>query len=113
MGIDRKAFEEVLADAKKKPSAYEIAFHRTWYITAKRLASWGFSEPFQMVFDNSEEHSMRFYSALRKMKRERKDIRDGVSGISFCDDRFMMPLQAADLLACATVREWRRGLATA
>ena len=32
-----------------------------------------------------------------------------MTGICFGDDRFIQPLQAADLLACTTVREMRRG----
>jgi hypothetical protein len=52
---------------------------------------------------------MRFYSAYRKLKRLHLEIREGLSGIAFADDRFAVPLQAADLLACATVREVRKG----
>jgi hypothetical protein len=37
------------------------------------------------------------------------DVRDAVCSITFADDRFVGALHAADLLACATVREHRRG----
>jgi len=51
---------------------------------------------------------MRFHSAHKNLRRRNKTVRDNVSSIAFADDRFVTPLQAADLLACATVKQMRK-----
>jgi hypothetical protein len=109
IGIDGSAFREVFTAEKKKPPPEEFCFYRVMKRTIARclVPDWQGMLPLHLVFDDSE-HSMRFYKAYRHVKSRHIEVREAVCSIAFADDRFVGALNAADLLACATVREHRR-----
>jgi hypothetical protein len=109
VGIDGAAFRRVFADEKKKPPPEEFCFYRAMKLSVERclIPNWQGMLPLSLVFDDSE-HSMKFYSAYRAVRMRAVEVREAVCSISFADDRFVGALHAADLLACATVREHRR-----
>ena len=109
VGVDAQVYKEVLAGQRKKPSAEGFAFERIVHLCRKVLEPLPDGLPFHLVFDDCEEHSMKFYGQLRDLKARRPAIRAGVAGISFCNDNVIPQLQAADLLACATLREFPLG----
>ena len=61
-----------------------------------------------LIFDQEEGQSVDCLKLLNKIKKERGDIRERVSGICFCDRRNYQPLQAADLIAYLTKKEMER-----
>ncbi len=61
-----------------------------------------------LIFDQDEGQSVECLRLLNKIKRQRGDIRDRISGICFCDRRNYQPLQAADLIAYLTKKEMER-----
>jgi hypothetical protein len=107
VGIDGAAFRQLFATEKTSPE--EFLFYRIMRRTIARclIPNWQGMLPLHLVFDDPE-HSMRFYSAYRQIKSRMREVRDAVCSIAFADDRFVGALHAADLLACATVREHRR-----
>jgi hypothetical protein len=110
VGIDAVAFREVFAEERKKPPPEEFCFYRVMRRAVERclIPAWQGMLPLSLIFDDSE-HSMRFYSAYRAVRSRNVEVREAVCSITFADDRFIGALHAADLLACATVREQRRG----
>jgi hypothetical protein len=46
--------------------------------------------------------------AFTKLRKKSQNLRDRLGSITFADDRFFQPMQAADLLACITLREQHR-----
>lgn len=112
IGVDAASYRFILAGEHKKAPPEDFCFFRVVRRAAGRCVSrdWeGRGLPLSLVFDDSEAHSMRFYGAYRKLRQRSPALREAVCSISFADDRFYTPLQAADLLACATVREYRKG----
>src|SRR5271167_1563620 len=83
IGLDSVAFREVLAYESKKQSPEDWCFYRAVKRTLGRCALWEWGLPVSLVFDDAEEHSMRFYGAYRKLRRAKAEIRDALCAISF------------------------------
>ena len=62
-----------------------------------------------LTFDYSQEDSLELLEAFIRLKKERPSLVGSVKSVSFADDKFFYPLQAADLLANLTNRYWREG----
>jgi hypothetical protein len=55
-----------------------------------------------------EHHSaMHLYGAFASLRKD-EILRNRLGSITFADDRFFQPLQAADLLACITLKEQKK-----
>jgi hypothetical protein len=108
VGVDRKAYDAVVSQGGgKKKSAEVFCFERLLRRTMLALQPWddnGHGHKMALVFDDDERTSMSFYGSLRDLKFNYRELRDEVVSITFANDRFFNPLQAADLLACATQR---------
>jgi hypothetical protein len=111
VGLDSAAFKEIFLAERNKPKPELFCFYRAVRLTIQRslIPGWQGAFPMIMVFDDAHEHSMRFYRAYREIRSRSSHARASFAGICFADDRFVPALQAADLLACATVREYKRG----
>ncbi len=62
-----------------------------------------------LTFDYSQEDSVDILETWIKLKKERRELLGSIKCVSFADDQFFYPLQAADLLANLTTRYWREG----
>jgi hypothetical protein len=111
VGMDANAFKEIFDGEKRKPKPELFCFYRVMRLVLQRalIPAWRGALPMVMVFDDAHEHSMRFYRAYREIRSRAPEAREAFSAICFADDRFVPSLQAADLLAVATVRENKRG----
>jgi hypothetical protein len=77
VAVDSIAFRDVFRSEKKKPAPEEFCFHRVMQETLSGCEKFKdrLNLPIAIVFE----------------------IREGLSWIAFADDRFAVPLQAADL----------------
>jgi len=88
------AFQEVLNQAMVHVEAF--------------AKSSGLNVGLGLIFDQDERQSLEAVKLLNKIKKERKDIRDRITGICFCDRRKYNPIQAADFIAYEAKKELER-----
>jgi len=62
-----------------------------------------------LVFDDDEQYSRTCYSLLCELKKRVPAIKRCIVNISFADDQWYYPLQAADLLSYASCNELKKG----
>jgi hypothetical protein len=94
VGVDGRAYRDILEPYPKHVAAAPFCLERLLSRVHRRVVEWEMDdEPVRMTFDDSEKDSPKLY----------------VASISFADDRFFLPLQAADLLGCAITQERRKG----
>jgi hypothetical protein len=107
--IDATKYRE-LAKAMdyKATNPWEFLFLRVMRRTADAVRNWPDGWPPVLIFDDSQ-NSSRFLGLYQKLKTSRETFAHNVEGIMFADDRMVVPLQAADLLACITKREYAKG----
>jgi hypothetical protein len=65
--------------------------------------------PFSLIFDENEAYAMKCYSFICKLRHRDSFIKESIASVSFANDYFFYPLQAADILAYATQNELRKG----
>lgn len=110
VGVDGAAYRETLSDLPKKVSAEEFCFERLLSRIHGAIGAWDAeSEFFECTFDDSEKTAQKFLSIWQRIKRHKRVSSRMLTAISFADDKFVLPLQAADLLACALTQEVRKG----
>ena len=87
-----------------------FCFSRVIKLTVRGLQSWGdAAPPFAMAFDDSQK-ALACHGALQRLKCTKLEVKDSVAAYSFADDRHIQCLQAADMLACLTTKEYGKGL---
>jgi len=105
--VDASAIAK-LKNYKPKISPLMFCFYRVVRMTVIRARAWRADDiPFAIVFDDSQE-AIDWHKAMRELKRNRKEVKESVSAYSFADDRYIQCLQAADMFACLTTKEYRK-----
>lgn len=61
----------------------------------------------QLHFDEDETYSVQCYRRISRLRKIRPEVKRLVGSITFADDEWFAPLQAADILANLTNRYWR------
>ncbi len=103
------AESEALRSVGADPSPFQFCMFRAIRRTVDELRGWGEGTiPFAMNFDDSSE-ALECHKAVLDLRRHRTEVADSVGAYSFANDQHIQPLQAADLLACITTKEYRRG----
>jgi hypothetical protein len=105
VGIDSASYRELTRDVQKPKKAHVFCFERIMRKVKDRLEKWEDNDPVAMVFDDVESYAMQCYSAFCKIKRAHPALKSTFTAISFADDKFVLPLQAADVLSCAINKE--------
>jgi hypothetical protein len=108
VGVDAKALREVTAGDKKRVSPLVFCFMRVLRNLIDHSGILSPGEIMSLVLDDSESSAMKLYGTLKTLKRLHPEVRNRVGAITFADDRFFQPLQAADLAACIGIRELKR-----
>lgn len=62
-----------------------------------------------LVFDDDEQYSKACYGLLCELKKRVPVVKETIVNISFADDLWYYPLQAADLLSYASCNELKKG----
>lgn len=105
VGLDSRAYREITAGVEKRKKPHVFCFERILRLVKDRLTAWGYPGNVAMVFDDIEAYAMQCYHAYCVIKQAYPDLKRLFTGIAFADDVYTLPLQAADLLACASNKE--------
>ncbi|HWZ74525.1 MAG TPA: DUF3800 domain-containing protein [Casimicrobiaceae bacterium] len=107
--VDATKYRELVkANRRKMTGPSEFLFMRVLKRTVDAMKNWPEDWPLILIFDDSHESS-RFLGLYQALKASREVFANNVEGIMFADDRMVVPVQAADLLACITKREYAKG----
>jgi hypothetical protein len=107
IGVDSRAFGQIFLQDKKKISCPMFAFDRLLSYAIESMQNAGVDEPISLLVDDSS-HAMRFYGLWRKAREIHSFARKYLCSITFADDKNIVPLQAADLVAAIVLREHQR-----
>jgi hypothetical protein len=108
IGVDAKAYKELAARERKKPTAERFCFYRLLHRVISRSAQLAPEMHLSLFFGDAAEYSIKFSSALHDFKTRKRAIRNTVASISFANAAMLLPLQAANLLATLTSHEMRK-----
>lgn len=112
IGVDTKAFRDVTkpyrAKARKIDDPYDFCFVRILKHLVLSASKRGINEHIALVVDDNEAKSMAYYQHYRQVGQKDKELRNRICSIAFGDDRVILPLQAADMLAWITSQEMRK-----
>jgi hypothetical protein len=109
VGIDAGHFRTLLEGEQKKIKPEVFCFQRVLRLVTERLREWQVTDDYDLFFDDAPHYAMKLYSFLCDLKRIDSEARNRIRAIAFGKDEKWPPLQAADLLCCATAREQRLG----
>jgi hypothetical protein len=109
VGIDAAHFRGILADQRKRIKPEVFCFQRILRLVTEKLREWQIADDYDLFFDDVPHYAMKLYSFLCDLKHIDSEARDRIRTIAFGKDEKWPPLQAADLLCCATAREQRFG----
>jgi hypothetical protein len=108
VGVDAKRFREITKDVKKHVRPEIFCFQRIMRLVSIRLGDWNVDN-FELFFDDNKDYSMKVYKFICMLEEIDPIARNRISSIAFGKDEKWPPLQAADILSCATAREHRFG----
>jgi hypothetical protein len=109
VGVEAVHFREITQHENKRIKPEVFCFQRILRLVTEKLREWNFNDDYQLFFDDVEHYAMKLYSFLCDLKRIDPDARSRISVIAFGKDEKWPPLQAADLLCCATAKVQRSG----
>jgi hypothetical protein len=109
VGVEAKHFREIVGDVRKRARPETFCFQRVMKLVSTRLAEWD-TESYELFFDDVESYAMKVYKFICMLRRIDPTAHARISCIAFGRDEKWPPLQAADLLCCATSREHRFGV---
>lgn len=113
IGLDAKHFKGMPQEAKKRiDDPMLLCIQRALFHLRKEMAQ----EPGErliIVLDEDRESSLKQYNNLHQLRRTHEGLREFLAGICFADDKWLVQIQAADILANLTTRWYRSKLAGA
>ena len=71
----------------------------------------GYSDRISIALDEDETYAMKCYGIMSRLRRADAEMKHLISAISFADDTYILPLQAADILANLTSQWFRERMA--
>lgn len=95
----------VRAALKHEPPV--LCLERLLRLVRNRLHAEQYDGRVSLIIDEDTEFVIPTYRAITKLRRTREDLRRYIGAVSFADDEFLLPLQAADVLANLTSRYYR------
>lgn len=109
VAVDLKYFKSMSPEARKRiGDPYYLCFMRLIKLTIDTMRNNGVEFPFAVIFDDNEEYSIKCYRLLTRLRKENAEVKRLIGSISFGDDSFYSPLQAADLLAYESLKELKQ-----
>lgn len=112
VGVDGAYFKHKYKTAglgNRDPALFAVA--RILREMREAAQQWGWQTPhISVIFDEDEKFSIRCYGLVSRIRKLRPEVKDLVIAISFCDDHYFSPLQAADVLANLSNRYWRNNM---
>jgi hypothetical protein len=112
VGLDAKAYRALPKTARDSiGDPFTFCFSRVIRLVIDSLIEWKWPEPIGLIFDDDRHSAMKCYALYCKIKQHDPRAAALIPSITFADDRVFYPLQAADMIAYATMKERRRGAA--
>ena len=105
VGIDTRhywALPKTVKDGIPKPDT--ACLQRLLRMIRDRLTREGYNGRISVTLDEEEGEVIKVYQEILRLRRANPDLGRFVGAISFADDEFILPLQAADMLANLTFR---------
>lgn len=104
VGVNAAAYKRHLPDAAKIIKADAFAFLRVLSQLRLAMEALGDYEDFLECYFDEKDTATRFYQSWRSLKSRRIAERRWFAAITFADDEFVLPLQAADLLCASAIK---------
>jgi len=113
VGLDASYYRGMPDPAKEGMGDPGVAcLQRLLHLIRDRFRNLGYKERISLTLDEDETYAMKFDSVIGRLRRKDHELGSLIGAVSFADDTFILPLQAADILANLTTR-WFRDRATA
>lgn len=115
VGVDGKHFKQKLKLAGRPEADPALfAIHRMLRNLREACAQVNNYQPrIMLTFDEAEDYSITCYKLISRLRKSNLEVKEMILAISFADDNYFSPLQAADLLANLTNKYWRDSLTEA
>ena len=109
VAVDSRAYKQAMDKTEKKKRLPQRAFcfGRAVHMLMNAPQLLPDGETISIVCDDGSS-AMHMYGAFKKLRERNSTLKNRLGSLAFADDRFFQPLQAADLLACVTLREHHR-----
>jgi hypothetical protein len=108
VGMDVRAFKALPSHVRSALGAPDIlCLHRLLRLARNRFARENYDGRISLIFDEDVEYVVKTYRIIYRLRRAHADLGRYIGAVSFADDTFLLPLQAADLLANLTSRFYR------
>jgi len=108
VGLDASYYRSMPSSAKAGLGDPGVAcLQRLLHLVRDRFRNQGYKERISLTLDEDETYAMKFYSVIGRLRRKDHQLGSLVGAVSFADDTFILPLQAADILANLTTRWFR------
>ncbi|MGA3085561.1 MAG: DUF3800 domain-containing protein [Thermodesulfobacteriota bacterium] len=104
--VSSAAYQSATNGIKNRYKPKEFCFERVLRLLMESSATPS-DEAISVICDDSSSAG-HMLGAFTKLRKKSQNLRDRLGSITFADDRFFQPMQAADLLACITLREQHR-----
>jgi hypothetical protein len=108
IGFDAKHYRKMPAEAKKAlGDPAMVCLHRLLKLIRNKLRETEYEGRMAITFDEDAEYVEVTYKATQRLRSRDKGLGRLIGALSFADDEFLTPLQAADILANLTNRWFR------
>ena len=107
--MHKPSYDSLVRDKRKRVNSQTFCFYRLISKFVDQANEGIINEPLSFLIDESAKQSQHFLSLWQDLRRRDGHLQSLFVGISFCDDRYLVPVQAADLMANCVVKEIRRG----
>lgn len=103
VGLDAKYYRSLPKAQKDRMGNPSVAcLHRLLRLIRNRLHAERYPNRIAVTFDEEEGTVIGFYKAILGLREANPDLGNYIGSVSFADDQFIIPLQAADMLAYLT-----------
>ncbi len=109
IAVDLKHLRQMPPESQKAiGDPYYLCFMRMIRLVIDTARKAGVEFPMALIFDDSEEYSIKCYRLLSRLRQENAEVKSLIGSISFADDAIYYPLQAADVLAYESLKELKQ-----
>jgi len=112
VGLDARYYRGMPKAAKEGLGDPGVAcLQRLLRLIRNRLRSIGYNYKISITLDDDVSYAMKFYNAISRLRTKDKELGRMIGAVSFADDSFIVPLQAADILANLTTKWFQERMA--
>jgi hypothetical protein len=103
VGLDADYYRTMPESAKRGIGDPAVAcLQRLLNLVRERFVAQGHQDRISVTFDEDESSAIEFYKVTFKLRKRNPELGKLIGAVCFADDGFIIPLQAADILANLT-----------